>query len=173
MKPRQTLLQKIHSWPEETRRLMAFLSTAVSGIIVLVLLGATINMRLTHPPASVSVPRMTPPSHTTTLGDAETLSPMEGLRDSFASLKGMLLPEDLSENNVVAGHEKGLLQKTGILLHDSLVGIGNYIIGGWLIVWHTARDPDIQKIITKKIVFGVAALDRGIEQLSQYVNGPF
>lgn len=152
---------------------MAFLSTALSGIIVLVLLGATINMRLMHSSTSATAPRLTPPSHTTTLGDAEALSPIEGIRDSFASLKGILLPEDSPEDSAVAGHEKGLLQKIGILLHGSLVGVGNRIINGWLVVWHTARDPDIQKIITKKIVFGVAALDRGIEQLSQYVNGPF
>lgn len=171
--PQQTLLQKIHSLPEETRRLLALLSTALSGIIVIFLLGVAMQARLAHPTAHNNTPHLTPPSHTTTLDDAVTLSPIEGIRDSFASLKGILLPEDSWEDNVVTGNEKGLLQTTGIFLHDSLVNVGNHIIGGWLVVWHTAHDPDIQNSITKKMIVGAAALDRGFEQLLQYVNGPF
>lgn len=171
--PQQTLLQKIHSLPEETRRLLALLSTALSGIIVIFLLGATMQARLAHPIAHNNIPHLTPPSHTTTLDDAVTLSPIEGIRDSFASLKGILLPKDSRKDSTTTGDEKGLLQTTGILLHDLLVNVGNRIIGGWLVVWHTTHNPDIQNIITKKMIFGAAALDRGFEQLSRYMNDPF
>lgn len=99
-----TILETIRSLPEEARRLLAGLSFVIAAIIIFSGWNMLISSRLTtlssetvSPAASINSGNFE-----NTLQGEETLSPLEGITESFKSLRSVLGPKNEERNGLAS-----------------------------------------------------------------------
>lgn len=104
MKPLKNFLQAIRSLPEEARRLLAGLSLVIAAIIIFSGWSMLISSRLT----TLSGETVSPAAPINPAGleyvpqGEETLSPLEGITESFRSLQSVIGPTNAGKSGLAS-----------------------------------------------------------------------